>query len=152
MTAPSVAAAAEGDLPELVPLVSAYEDFYEVPAPPDAIEAFCRDLLADAEHGGVQLIARDAGGAAVGFATAYWTRETTKLARIAVMNDLFVAPAARGAGAAEALIGACRERAAARGCATLEWVTAVDNHRAQKVYDRVGGTASPWLTYELPAA
>ena len=32
---------------------------------------------------------------------------------------------------------------------SLEWSTALDNHRAQKVYDRVGGEASRWLDYSL---
>ena len=66
------------------------------------------------------------------------------------MNDLFVAPGARGTGLAEALIAACRERAGEHGAATLEWQTAPDNLRAQAVYDRVGGTRSQWVDYSLP--
>jgi GNAT superfamily N-acetyltransferase len=135
-----------------VPLVGAYLDFYEVPGEPAAVEAFCRALLADPEHGGVQLVARDADGAAVGFATVFWTWATTRLARLAIMNDLYVAPAARGTGVAEELIAAAREAAREHGCAALEWETALDNKRAQAVYDRVGGIRSEWLTYELPTA
>jgi ribosomal protein S18 acetylase RimI-like enzyme len=67
------------------------------------------------------------------------------------MNDLFVAEAARGAGLAERLIAACRERAAAHGARELAWQTAKDNYRAQKVYDRIGGRRSEWLDYSLPA-
>ena len=141
---------AAADLPELVALVGAYLDFYEVAYEPAAVEVFCRALLADPEHAGVQLLARDEADTAVGFATIFWTLSTTRLAPLAVMNDLFVAPAARGSGVADALVAACRERAAARGCAALEWQTALDNHRAQAVYDRVGGERSQWLTYELP--
>ena len=65
------------------------------------------------------------------------------------MNDLFVALAARGSGAAEALIEACRDRARDHGAVALEWQTALDNERAQAVYDRVGGVRSQWLTYTL---
>ena len=55
------------------------------------------------------------------------------------MNDLFIAPEARGSGLADRLIAACRERAAEHGAGELAWQTAKDNHRAQAVYERVGG-------------
>ncbi len=149
MTTCAIAPVTATDLPELVPLVAAYLEFYACPGEPAAIEAFCRGLLADPGHEGVQLLARDAGGAAVGFATIFWTWSTTRLGRLAVMNDLFVAVEARGGGAADALVLACRDRARARGCVALSWQTAPDNHRAQAVYDRLGGRRSRWLTYEL---
>ena len=38
-----------------------------------------------------------------------------------------------------------------RGAAELEWVTAVDNYRGQKVYDRVGGKREEWITYVMDA-
>jgi GNAT superfamily N-acetyltransferase len=111
-------------------------------------------LLADPQLEGVQFIARDAadpGGAAIGFASLFWTWATTRGGRLGVMNDLYVAPGARGSGAAEALIEACRARCAQRGAVALEWQTALDNHRAQAVYDRVGGQRSDrWLDYSLP--
>jgi ribosomal protein S18 acetylase RimI-like enzyme len=65
------------------------------------------------------------------------------------MEDLFVAPEARGGGVAEALIEACAERCRERGAPKLEWLTATDNQRAQAVYDRVGGTGEVWKNYEL---
>ena len=147
-----IAQVTEADLPALVPLVAAYLDFYETPQASVAIEQHCRALLADPEQEGVQLLARDAAGAAVGFATLYWSWSTTRLGRMAIMNDLFVAPEVRGSGAAEALILACRDRAQKRGCVAMQWQTAPGNHRAQAVYERVGGRRSEWLTYELPAA
>jgi RimJ/RimL family protein N-acetyltransferase len=66
------------------------------------------------------------------------------------MNDLFVSPAGRGGGFADALIEACVDRANERGATSLEWQTAKDNHRAQAVYDRVGGKREEWLDYSLP--
>ncbi len=65
------------------------------------------------------------------------------------MNDLFVAEEARGTGLADRLIAACRERAASHGARELAWQTAKDNYRAQKVYDRIGGSKSEWLDYSL---
>ena len=50
---------------------------------------------------------------------------------------------------AGALSLACRAAAASHGAVDLEWQTALGNHRAQAVYDRVGGRRSQWLTYSL---
>jgi GNAT superfamily N-acetyltransferase len=142
---------AEHDLPELMPLIRAYLDFYEVNPSDESMLALSRSLLADPELEGVQFIARDGDGRAIGFASLFWTWATTRGGRLGVMNDLFVAPDGRGSGAAEALIEACRQRCADRGAVALEWQTAADNHRAQAVYDRVGGQKSDrWLDYTLP--
>jgi GNAT superfamily N-acetyltransferase len=139
------------DLDDLLPLMRGYCDFYEV-QPPDAdLLALARALLADHELEGLQLIARDDAGTAVGFASIFWTWSTSSAARIGTMNDLFVAPSARGGGYAEALIRGCVERCRERGAVRLEWQTALDNHRAQKVYDRVGGTRESWFDYWLAA-
>jgi GNAT superfamily N-acetyltransferase len=140
----------EADLEELLPLLRGYCDFYEVAPSDEALLALSRALIADPEREGLQLIARKPDGTAVGFATVYWTWQTTTASRLAVMNDLFVADAARGTGLAERLIAACRERAAGHGARSLAWQTAKDNTRAQKVYERVGGRRSEWLDYSLP--
>jgi GNAT superfamily N-acetyltransferase len=141
---------AEADLEELLPLMRGYCDFYEVAPSDDALLAVSRALIADPEREGLQLIAREPDGTAVGFATLYWTWQTLSAARLGVMNDLFVAERARGTGLADRLIAACRERCAAHGARELAWQTAKDNHRAQAVYDRVGGRRSEWLDYSLP--
>jgi GNAT superfamily N-acetyltransferase len=140
------------DLADLLPLVRAYCDFYDVRPSDDALLALSRELLADPHKEGVQLIARDDEGRAVGFATIFWSWSTSDAARIGVMNDLFVAEAARGSGAAEALIHACVDECRVRGAGRLTWQTALDNHRAQAVYDRVGGVRERWLDYWLEAS
>src|SRR3954452_11769178 len=148
----SVHAVTERDLPELMPLIRAYLDFYEVNPPEESMLALSRSLLADPDLEGVQFIARGDDGLAIGFASLFWTWATTRGGRLGVMNDLFVAPEARGSGAAEALIDACRERCRERGAKHLAWQTALDNHRAQALYDRVGATREQWLDYSLPVS
>ena len=145
----AIAIAAEPDLPDLLPLMRGYCDFYEVAPSDESLLAMSRVLIADPEREGVQLIARDGGQAAIGFATVFWTWSTLSASRIGVMNDLFVTPEARGSGIAAKLIEACREQCNARGAVSLGWQTAKDNHRAQALYDRVGGKRSEWLDYSL---
>ena len=146
----TIALVREEDLPDLLPLMRAYCDFYDVAPTDEGLLGMAHALLADPLREGVQLIARDSEtGAPLGFATIFWSWSTLNAARIATMNDLFVAPEARGTGLADALIGACRDHAREHGTVWLGWQTAKDNERAQKVYDRVGGERSEWIDYGL---
>jgi GNAT superfamily N-acetyltransferase len=139
------------DLPELLPLVRAYCDFYQVAPSDRALLELSQALLADPEREGLQLLARDDAGRAVGFATLYWTWQTLVAARVGVMNDLFVAAEARGSGVADALIAACLEHCREHAATQLVWQTARDNGRAQAVYERIAATREDrWLDYGLP--
>ncbi|HEV8649651.1 MAG TPA: GNAT family N-acetyltransferase [Actinomycetes bacterium] len=139
------------DLPELLPLLRAYCDFYRVAPSDRALLELSQALLADPQREGLQLLARDDAGRAVGFATLYWTWQTLAAARVGVMNDLFVAAEARGTGVADGLIAACLERCRGHGATRLVWQTARDNARSQAVYERIGATREDrWLDYQLP--
>jgi GNAT superfamily N-acetyltransferase len=147
-----IATVTEADLPELVPLMRGYCDFYEVAPSDDALLALARVLIDDPSQG-VQLLARDDAGNAVGFATIFWTWTTLSAARLGVMNDLFVVEDARGGGVADALIAACAERSREHGATELAWQTARTNLRAQAVYERVGARRDDrWLDYSLSVA
>jgi len=149
MSGYEIARVGRDDLTDLLPLARAYCDFYEVNPSDEDLLRVSQALIADPEREGLQLMARDAAGDAVGFATIYWSWSTTDASRLGVMNDLFVAKQARGGGLAERLIEACREECARRGAGRLTWQTAPDNLRAQAVYDRVGATREQWLDYWL---
>ena len=64
------------------------------------------------------------------------------------LDDLFVAPEARGSGAAQALIRGVAEHGRERGWTVIRWITAEDNYRGRAVYDRVA-VKTKWLTYEI---
>ena len=142
----------ETDLPDLLPLMRAYCDFYRAAPSDEELLALAHSLLADPDCEGFQLIAREGNGRAVGFATVYWSWSTLAAARKAIMNDLFVHPAARGSGLAERLIEECRVRSGRRGAASMGWQTATDNLRAQTVYERIGAKREEWLDYSLDTA
>lgn len=144
-----IAVVGEADLPDLLPLMRAYCDFYEAAPIDERLMALARALIDDPDCEGFQIIARNGQGAAVGFATVYWCWSTLRAARRAIMNDLFVRPDARGSGVAEALIEECRVRSDARGASSLGWQTAKDNLRARRVYERVGATREEWVDYSL---
>jgi GNAT superfamily N-acetyltransferase len=137
------------DLPELMPMMRGYCDFYRVDPPDDRLLALANALIENPGEG-VQLIARG-DGTPLGFATIYWSWQTLYAARVGVLNDLYVESAARGTGTGRALIhrglALCRER----GAEKLVWETAPDNATAQRLYDGIGAAKSSWLSYELDA-
>jgi GNAT superfamily N-acetyltransferase len=137
-----------GDLPELMPMLRAYCDFYRVQPPDERLLGLVNALI-DNPTEGVQLIARDIDGTPLGFATIYWTWQTLHAGRVGVLNDLFVVPASRGTGTGRALIERGRQLCRQHGAEKLVWETAPDNAVAQRLYDGIGARKSTWLTYEL---
>lgn len=141
--------AAEADLPDLLPVMRAYCDFYETAPGDEALLALARRAIADPEGERVQLLARGEGGEPLGFASVFWSWDTTEATRVGIMNDLYVAPAARGTGVGTALIAGCAQAARERGAVRLDWQTGPENARAQALYDGIGATREPWLSYTL---
>jgi GNAT superfamily N-acetyltransferase len=139
--------ATEGDVDELMPLMRAYCDFYEASPTDDGVMTMARTLIADPSQGAV-FVARE-NDRAIGFATLDWKWSMLKGARIGYLEDLFVDPDARGRGTADALIQVCADRCRELGMPALEWLTAPDNHRAQKVYNRTGAESDTYVEYDL---
>ena len=70
--------------------------------------------------------------------------------RAIFLDDLFVDPEHRGAGAGRALIEYVHARAAEHGTGGVRWITAADNTEAQQLYDVIARRTS-WITYEMDA-
>jgi GNAT superfamily N-acetyltransferase len=150
MTEVDIARVTAGDVDELMPLLRGYCEFYKSAPSEQSLHTLCEALLANPDGAGIQLLARTPDGTAVGFATLYWTYSTLHPGPIGLMNDLYVAPAARGGGIGPALIEACTAESARHGAIALEWATAPDNARAQVIYDRTGAQRETWISYTLP--
>jgi GNAT superfamily N-acetyltransferase len=135
------------EIEEMLPLIRAYCEFYETEPKDEGLRKMFETLITDPSQG-VVFIAR-ADGKAVGFATLDWKWSSLKAAKIGYLEDLFVDPDARGRGIADALIEICAERCRELGMPAMAWQTAPDNHRAQKVYNRTGAGAEPYLEYDL---
>jgi ribosomal protein S18 acetylase RimI-like enzyme len=67
------------------------------------------------------------------------------------LDDLYVAPEARGSGAVDALFAEINRLALERDWAIVRWTTADDNYRARAVYDEVA-TRTTWITYDMTPA
>lgn len=138
----------QGDKQEVISLMYEYiVDFYQRPRPSiDKVHSLFDTLLEN--QLGIQFIAKQEGKA-VGFATLYFTFSTTRADKITVMNDLYVVEEARGAGVAQELFQACETFTKDNGYACMSWITATDNYRAQRFYEKMGGVRGDWLNYSI---
>lgn len=146
--APQISPIHPAEFERLLPLIAAYQRFYEV----DDIDeernrSFFRRFLAPSEVG--MLIGARDGEEILGYACLYWHFSSTRAVETVLMNDLFVSEGARGRGVGRALIEAGATVARERGAAKLEWATAPDNVTAQRLYDSTGAERSEWVEYEL---
>ena len=144
-----IRSARDEDVEAILPLMLAYCDFYEVEHPDeDGLRKMARELIAAPDDQGF-LLAGVAGEGVVGFAACGWKWSSLRGARIVVLEDLFVAPEARGRGIADELIEACAATARRNGAPVMIWETQPTNKRAQAVYDRAGGKPETLIEYEL---
>lgn len=148
MTDVTVRPIAAGDAARWRELFTAYGVFYETDFD-DAVLDGVWAWLMDAEHPLFCLVAEH-DGQVVGFAHVREQPDTFTAGPGWFLDDLYTAPEARGAGTGTALLDAIAEHARAHGGGTIRWITAADNERAQRVYDRLA-TRTTWVTYEKEA-
>ncbi|WIX31772.1 GNAT family N-acetyltransferase [Salinicola sp. JS01] len=128
--------ATAADIPELTPLVDAYRRFYRQPGDLEGARAFLTQRFANGDAH--LLLALDAQGSAHGFVQLFPVPSTTSLAVRWILNDLFVAPEARGQGMGSDLLRAARQLARDHGVPQLMLRTQVENHTAQSRYQALG--------------
>ena len=135
-------------LDAVLPLIASYQTFYEVEAIDEARNrAFFTRLLAPSDEG--LLLAAHEDDEVVGFATLYWTISSLSAGDVALLNDVYVSSKRRGSGTGRALIEAAADAARERGLKTMSWATALDNRRAQRLYESLPAQRSAWFEYEL---
>lgn len=145
---PAIAPASRDDLADAASLFAEYQRFYAGRArDDDHNRAFLARFVAPSDDG-LLLLARD-GGRAVGFANLYWTFSSVAAEEHTLMNDLFVADDARGGNVGHALIEAAAAAARERGHDRMSWQTALDNRKAQRLYERFDAERSVWFEYEI---
>lgn len=128
-------------------LYAGYAAFYCVAQTPD-MRATIWNWLHDPAHEMQGLVALDEAGQPIGLAHFRPFARPLAASTGGFLDDLFVAPEARGSGAAQALIDAIVETGRARGWTVIRWITADDNYRARSAYDRIADRTK-WVTYEI---
>ena len=123
------------DLDQLVPLFDDYRQFYGRTSDPCATREFLEARFHNEES--TVFIAHE-DERAIGFTQLYPSFSSISLARIFILNDLFVNEQARRKGVASALMSAAVQFATASGADRLSLSTAVTNDAAQALYRSAG--------------
>ena len=138
MTETFVRRAGSNDVQAVAALFDAYRQFYR--QPPDAALAasYIGARLRNGES--IVFIGGAVGAEPSAFCQLYPTLCSVAAARILVLYDLYVAPAARRLGLGRALLLAAEEHARTDGFVRMDLSTAKDNVAAQALYESLGWT------------
>lgn len=123
------------DLENLVPLFDGYRQFYRRSSDISAVREF---LLARFNHGDSAIFVAHKGNTPVAFTQLYPSFSSVSLARVFVLNDLFVHEQARREGVASKLISAATDFARSLGAVRVSLSTATTNEAAQSLYQSAG--------------
>ena len=116
-------------------LFEGYIQFYQANVAADVIAASWRALLSGTEGAHLGLVAVDAHDHPIGLAHVLFHRSTWSKTCYCYLEDLFVAPAARGQGVGRTLIEAVYREADKRGASRTYWATQEFNYTARTLYD-----------------
>lgn len=125
-------------------LWAGYCAFYEAAVPEDATAETWRRILDPAAPVFARLAVSD--NRVQGFAVCVLHDGSWSARPVCYLEDLFVAPAARGGGLARALIEDVLHTARQRSWAKVYWHTKADNGIARRLYDRFA-TADGFVRY-----
>ncbi len=127
-------------------LWTAYLEFYETSVPEEVYRTTFARLLSDDPREFRALLAEQ-DGEVIGLTHFLFHRHCWKIENVVYLQDLYVAPEARGTGAGRALIEAVYAAADAAGCPTVYWLTQDFNATARRLYDRIA-TLTPFIKYQ----
>ncbi|MCR9140967.1 MAG: GNAT family N-acetyltransferase [bacterium] len=132
-----IRAALAEDLPELAGLLGyLFEQEPEMTVDSQAQLRGLEMILNQPEIG--ELFVADSGDAILGMVNLLYTVSTSLGARVAILEDVIVAPDGRGRGIGSQLIQEALRSAEVRGCKRVTLVTDPDNVRAQRLYESFG--------------
>jgi GNAT superfamily N-acetyltransferase len=123
------------DLDDIVPLFDLYRQFYGKESNEPQVHDF---LLGRFNQGESTIFIAYLGKEPVGFTQLYPSFSSVSLARIFILNDLYVIAHGRKQGVAKSLIESAKAYAQTLGAITLTLSTAVTNETAQKLYQSTG--------------
>jgi GNAT superfamily N-acetyltransferase len=126
------------DLDEIALLFGQYRAFQGKAPAPTAEREF---LSARFDHGESTIFIAHDGPSPVGFAQLYPSYSSVSLARVFVLNDLFVAEAGRRKGVASRLLAAVEGYAWSLGAVRVTLNVARDNQPGQALYEALGWRA-----------
>ena len=131
-----ISTATKTDVAAIAHLFDAYRQFYQYPPDLALANRYIAERIEKADS--LILLAQDASAQALGFCQLYPTFCSLEAKPIYALYDLYVAPAARGAGIGNLLLLAAEQSAREHGMCRLDLTTAKTNLPAQAAYEALG--------------
>ena len=131
-----ISEATKAEAAAIAPLFDAYRQFYQYPPDLALANRYIAERIDKADA--LMLLAQDASAQALGFCQLYPTFCSLEAKPIYALYDLYVAPAARGAGIGNLLLLAAEQSAREHGMCRLDLTTAKTNLPAQAAYQALG--------------
>jgi ribosomal protein S18 acetylase RimI-like enzyme len=128
-------------------LYRGYADFYQVPMDDHILDTVW-SWIHDETREFFALVARDGSGKLRGLMHYRAMPSPLRGRTVGFLDDLFVAPEARGKGVVQALFRELEASARTRDWPLIRWITAEDNARARAVYDQLS-EQTHWVTYQM---
>jgi GNAT superfamily N-acetyltransferase len=141
-TSANVRPATPADAPAIVALIRELADYEKLSHLATATpERLAHELFGP--HPSCECLVADQAGVAVGFALFFHNFSTFLCKKGLYLEDLYVQPAARGAGLGRLLLKRLAQIAVERDCGRFEWCVLDWNVDAQAFYRRMGATMQP---------
>ena len=124
-----------------------YADFYKVPMNEDILNQVWGWIFEESMQF-YALGAKTKEGNLIGIMHYRQMPSPLRGIMVGFLDDLFVQPEYRGSGAVQALFKALKADANDKNWQYVRWITATDNNRARKVYDKISDTID-FVTYQM---
>jgi GNAT superfamily N-acetyltransferase len=125
------------DLDDIAPLFDGYRQFYGKESDVGAATQFLRDRF---DHGEATVFLAYDGAEPVGFTQLYPSFSSVSMARVFILNDLFVASSHRRQGVGALLLKAATGYAQSLGAVRVSLNTDIQNTTARATYEALGWT------------
>jgi GNAT superfamily N-acetyltransferase len=136
------------DIPQLCVLLDTLFSQEAEYTPDSDLQALGLGAIIEGDGIGDILLAKESGQI-IGMVSLLYTVSTALGSRVAILEDMVIAPQYRGLGIGSALLKYTIEFAREKGCKRISLLTDHDNETAHRFYQQLGFTKSSMLTYRL---
>lgn len=131
-------------------LYKGYAEFYKMPMNDDILDKVWSWIF-DKEIKFYAIGIKSSEGELIGFMHFREMPSPLRGSLVGFLDDLYIHPDFRGSGAVQLLFKELKSIAKENNWPYVRWITASDNYRARKVYDKLSGVID-FVTYQMQSS
>ena len=131
-------------------LYKGYAEFYKMPMNDDILDKVWSWIF-DKEIKFYAIGIKSSEGELIGFMHFREMPSPLRGTLVGFLDDLYIHPDFRGSGAVQLLFKELKSIAKENNWPYVRWITASDNYRARKVYDKLSGVID-FVTYQMQSS